>query len=62
MERFEDDELEIMAKVGMGVLYEKFDNGDLLRVVTPELKEVVLRDYYWNHHKSLTQVVNDRLG
>ncbi|MEY4963883.1 MAG: hypothetical protein RLZZ323_1202 [Bacteroidota bacterium] len=61
VERFADDELEIMAKVGMGVLYEKFDNGDLLRIVAPELKEVVLKDYYWKHHNRLTQVVKDTI-
>lgn len=61
VERFADDKLEVMAKVGMGVLYEKFDNGDLLRKVTPELKEVILKDYYWKHHNRLVQVVKDRL-
>ena len=62
VERFSDDELEVMAKVGMGVLYEKFDNGDLLRIVTPKLKELVLKDYYWKHHNMLTKVVKERLG
>ncbi len=61
VERFADDELEVMAKTGMGVLYEKFDNGDLLRIVTPELKEAVLINYYWKHHNRLAQEVNDRL-
>lgn len=61
VERFSDDKLEIMAKVGMGVLYEKFDNGDLLRIVTPELKEIVLKGYYWKHHNRLTHVVNEQL-
>lgn len=61
VERFADDDLEVMAKAGMGVLYEKFDNGDLLRMVTPELKEFVLKDYYWDHHNRLAQVVQERL-
>lgn len=61
VERFSEDELEVMAKVGMGVLYEKFDNGDLLRIVAPKLKEIVLRDYYWKHHNRLAQVVKERL-
>lgn len=61
VERFADDELEVMAKVGMGVLYKKFDNGDLLRTVTPELRIKVLKDYYWSHHNMLTQTVKDQL-
>jgi N-formylglutamate deformylase len=61
VERFADDELEVMAKFGMGVLYEKFDNGNQLRVITPELKSDVLKNYYWEHHKLLNDVVNNHL-
>lgn len=61
VERFADDELEVMSKFGMGVLYEKFDDGSLLRIVYPELKEVVLKDYYWKHHNIFNQVVKERL-
>lgn len=55
VERFADDELEVMSKFGMGVLYEKFDNGNLLRLVSPELKQEVLKNYYWVHHKTIQQ-------
>ncbi len=61
VERFADDELEVMSKFGMGVLYEKFDNGNQLRAVTPELKSDVLKNYYWVHHAMLSKVVKTSL-
>ena len=50
VERFENDEDEIMAKYGMGAVYEKLDNGAPLRELTPELKEKIMIEYYWAHH------------
>jgi N-formylglutamate amidohydrolase len=61
VERFADDELEVMSKFGMGVLYEKFDDGNILRIVSPELKQEVLKDYYWIHHALLSKAVKTSL-
>lgn len=57
VERFSDDEFEVMAKFGMGVLYEKFDNGNNLRIVNPKLREDILNNYYWKHHDKFRDVV-----
>lgn len=61
VERFSDDELEVMAKSGMGVLYEKFDNGEPLRTVKPKLRELILENYYWKHHNRLNDAVKKHL-
>lgn len=61
-ERFPDDAQEIMSKWGMGVLYEKSDNGTLLRTISPVLRERILSEYYWPHHKKLNDAVNIQLS
>lgn len=61
VERFADDDLEVMSKFGMGVLYEKLDNGNQLRIVSSKLKSDVLKDYYWKHHNKLNGVVKNHL-
>lgn len=61
-ERFADDRLEVMAQYGMGVLYEKNDDGEVIRVVTPMLKDKVVKNYYWPHHHRLAEAVNDQLN
>ena len=60
-ERFTDDSQEVMAQYGMGVLYEKSDEGEIIRIVTPELRERVLNDYYWQHHSKFSAAVNQQL-
>lgn len=61
-ERFTDDAQEIMAQYGMGVLYEKNDDGETIRKVSPGLKEKLLTDYYWKHHEKLSRAVNNQLN
>tara|TARA_B100000767_G_scaffold266529_1_gene284042 strand:+ start:5811 stop:6692 length:882 start_codon:yes stop_codon:yes gene_type:complete len=60
-ERFSDDSQEVMAEYGMGVLYEKLDDGSVMREVNPKLREDILNNYYWPHHNKLNQAVNDQL-
>lgn len=61
VERFENDNDEIMSKAGMGVLYERFDDNELLRTVTPKLREDIIKNYYRPHHKNLTDAVQKQL-
>ena len=60
-ERFSEDSQEIMAQFGMGVLYEKTDTGEPLRNITLELRKNILDNYYWKHHKKLTESVKLQL-
>lgn len=60
-ERFADDSQEVMAKYGMGVLYEKSDAGEIMRQVSAGLRERILTEYYWTHHKRLSEAVNNQL-
>lgn len=60
-ERFADDAQEIMAKYGMGVLYEKTDDGQLMRKISPKLRDKILTEYYWTHHNMLNNAVNKQL-
>jgi N-formylglutamate amidohydrolase len=62
VERFENDEDEIMSKVGMGAIYERFDNGDLLRIVTTDLRAKIIKDYYWKHHNAFSDKVKEQLN
>lgn len=62
VERFANDEEEIMSQVGMGVTYTNCDDGKKLRKVSPDLKAKLLTDYYYPHHQQLTDVVENHLG
>lgn len=61
VERFSDDEQEVMAKLGMGVLYTKTDTGEDMRRVTDEMRSQCLAQYYWPHHQRLSKAVNESL-
>ncbi len=60
-ERFKDDAKEMMAKVGMGVLYEKTDTGENMRVVSIDLRKKILANYYDKHHELFHRVVEKQL-
>ena len=61
VERFPEDSIEIMAQYGMGVLYEKSDDGLTLRIVNQEMRNSILKNYYWPHHEKLNLAVEQQL-
>lgn len=60
-ERFLDDSKEPMSKKGMGVLYEKTDDNEVMRVISPDLRERILSEYYFSHHSNLNNAVKKQL-
>ena len=61
MERFADDAMEPNSRLGMGVLYTHADNGDLLRVLSSDLRSHILTGYYYPHHQRLNEAVDIEL-
>jgi N-formylglutamate amidohydrolase len=62
-ERFERDALEPMAKRGLGVLYERGHDGNVIRrPITRARREEILATWYRPHHDWLTQSVDDALA
>ena len=57
VERFEADADEPMSRFGMGVLYEKMDAGNVMRVIAPELRTRIISEYYRAHHNALAALV-----
>ena len=60
-ERFSDDADEPMAKLGMGVLYEKTDTLEPMRHITPELRKQILEGYYFKLQERLNAAVKNQL-
>ena len=60
VERFEEDELEPMFKVGMGCIYEKTHDGKSLKLVK-DIKYELINKFYKIHHKKFTRIVDEKL-
>ena len=62
-ERFIDDDQEIMAACGMGVIYTRTSDGQRLRFApTHEERSVLIERYYHPHHCKLDSLVSDGLS
>lgn len=62
VERFADDDKEVMSTVGMGLTYSHSDDGSKLRNVSDELKNNILDKYYHPHHQKLSAAVAEQLS
>ena len=60
VERFEEDELEPMFKVGMGCIYEKTHDGKSLKLVK-DIKDELINKFYKIHHENFTKIVDAKL-
>lgn len=56
IERFKDEEKEIMSKIGMGVVYTKTTKGDRLIKCDAEYENFVFENYYDVYHSKLNEV------
>lgn len=61
VERFRQDDDELMAKMGMGAVYTKTHDGRDLRAFTEESREEILTHYYDPHHRILTEATREEL-
>ncbi|KKR21578.1 MAG: hypothetical protein UT48_C0006G0030 [Parcubacteria group bacterium GW2011_GWE2_39_37] len=62
VERFPEDKDEVMAKVGMGMIYTNLDNGKVLRSINAELRNKIYKQFYQEHHSKFLQRVEEFLG
>ena len=61
-ERFEDDDKEVMASRGMGVIYEKTSSGKNLRdKPSSEEREHILETFYRPYHRAIHKETEDLL-
>ena len=60
VERFRRDEDEPMARVGMGAVYTRTQDGRDLRALTEDSREEMLTCYYDPHHRRLTEATRER--
>ena len=62
-ERFLDDDQEVMAARGMGVIYTRTSGGEPLRVPPgPEERAHLINRFYRPHHRRLSKAVDGALG
>ncbi len=62
-ERFQDDSEEVMARIGMGVVYERTSSGAPLRdAPSCEERDALIQRFYEPHHERLSQATETGLS
>ncbi len=61
VERFRDDSAEEMSRCGMGACYTHGHDGTIIRKLSEEKKEHILRQLYDPHHARLTDITSEML-
>jgi N-formylglutamate amidohydrolase len=62
VERFENDENEVMSQYGMGLCYSHTDAGETMREVTPTLRSTITSQYYRKHHDEFERLTTEGLS
>lgn len=62
VERFRQDEIETMSKLGMGAVYKKDSNQQIFIDYDESYKESILKSYYDVHHKMLEDKTDEVLN
>lgn len=62
VERFRDDQFEGMAKIGMGAVYTKTQDGNQLRKFDAKERDSLLMRYYDPHHEALDSLTRSVLA
>lgn len=61
VERFENDEDEVMSQYGMGLCYSHTDSGQTMREVTTALRSTIASQYYRKHHDEFERLTTEGL-
>lgn len=61
-ERFVDDDLEPMSKVGMGCVYDRCSDGKPLRFpIAKGEKDDLIQQYFYPHHRALENAIDESI-
>jgi len=60
-ERFKNDKKEAMSRAGMGAIYEKNENGEIIRKINKTDRQVLISKIYQPYHLALKELTSDCL-